>query len=66
MERQLEELKAKMERSGQALAGFERDLSVDQSGREDQYSGVPAAAVEHRLHQRAGRAAEAGRPPTIR
>ena len=28
MERQLEELKAKMERSGQALAKFERDLSV--------------------------------------
>jgi polysaccharide biosynthesis transport protein len=28
MERQLEELKAKMERSGQALAQFERDLSV--------------------------------------
>jgi succinoglycan biosynthesis transport protein ExoP len=28
MERQLEELKAKMERSGRALAGFERDLSV--------------------------------------
>ena len=28
MERQLEELKAKMERSGQALAGFERELNV--------------------------------------
>jgi succinoglycan biosynthesis transport protein ExoP len=28
MERQLEELKAKMERSSRALAGFERDLSV--------------------------------------
>lgn len=28
MERQLEELKAKMERSGQALAKFERDLSM--------------------------------------
>jgi succinoglycan biosynthesis transport protein ExoP len=28
MERQLEELKAKMERSGQALAKFERDLNV--------------------------------------
>jgi capsular exopolysaccharide synthesis family protein len=28
MERQMEELKAKMERSGQALAAFERDLNV--------------------------------------
>jgi succinoglycan biosynthesis transport protein ExoP len=28
MERQLEELRAKMERSGQALAGFERELNV--------------------------------------
>ena len=49
MEKQLEELRAKMERSGMAVAQFERELNV-----------IPPAPVEHRVHQRRNRAGEEG------
>ena len=60
MEKQLEELKAKMERSNAALAQFERELNVINPDGEDQHSLGAPAAVEYRLHQRPDGSGEEG------
>jgi succinoglycan biosynthesis transport protein ExoP len=60
MERQIEELKAKMERSSHALSGFERDLNVISPEEKTNISVGAAAAAQHGIHQRTNRTPETG------
>ena len=60
MERQLEELKAKMEKSSAARGAVRARAERHQSGREDQHSFGAPAATEQRIHQSAGRSGAQG------
>ncbi len=54
MEKQIEELKAKMERSSQALVGFERELNVINPEEKTNILVGSPAATEYGVHQCAG------------
>ncbi len=66
MEKQLEELKAKMERSSLALLGFERDLSVINPEEKTNILSSRLLQLNHEYTNAQARAAEEGSGVTIR
>ena len=60
MEKQLEELNAKMERSERSAGAVRARVERHQSGGEDQHPLGAPAAIEHGVHQRPGRPREEG------